>query len=175
MGELEQEFTAQIELALKKGVRVVYLDTHYVMPYDERFRPIVERLGKKYRLPVSCLLGEHELDDFGIYSVPPEDKEKVLEQVLKNLELGVHLLIGHPGLASLENDALMHSEPSHIQAMGTGRLRAAETLAYTSPRIKRLIDEQGIKLMSYAEFSRVGPWASLEPTEKGAVTLGPVD
>jgi len=38
--------------------------------------------------------------------------------------------------------------------MGTGRLRAAETLAYTSPRIKRLVNESGIKLMSYAEFSR---------------------
>jgi chitin disaccharide deacetylase len=152
MGELEQEFTAQIDLALKKGVPIAYLDTHYVMPYNERFRPIVERLGKKYGLPVSCLLGEHELDDFGIYSVPPEDKERVLEQVLKSLEPGVHLLIAHPGLASLENDALVHSEPLHIQAMGTGRLRAAETLAYTSPRIKRLINEQGIKLMSYAEF-----------------------
>jgi len=152
MTEVEKEFSAQIELAQKKGVKLSYLDTHYVMPYNEHFQPVVKRLGKKYGLPVSCLLGEHELDDFGIYSVPPEEKEKALEQVLRGLKPGVHLLIGHPGLASLENDALVHSEPEHVQVLGTGRLRAAETLAYTSPRIKRLVNELGIKLMSYAEF-----------------------
>jgi hypothetical protein len=154
MMELEKEFAAQIELAEKKGVQLSYLDTHYVMPYNEDFRPVVERLGKRYGLPVSCLLGEHELDDFGIYSVPPEEKEKALEQVLRSLEPGVHLLIGHPGLASLENDALVHSEPRDVQVLGTGRLRAAETLAYTSPRIKRLVNELGIRLMSYAEFCK---------------------
>jgi predicted glycoside hydrolase/deacetylase ChbG (UPF0249 family) len=152
MAEVEKEFSAQIELAQKKGVRISYLDTHYVMPYNEHYRPVMERLGKKYGLPVSCLLGERELDDFGIYSVPPEEKEKALEMVLRRLEPGVNLLIGHPGLSSVENDALVHFEPEHVQLMGTGRLRAAETLAYTSPRIKRLVNELGIKLMSYAEF-----------------------
>ncbi len=152
--DMEKEFSAQIELARKKGVNLSYLDTHYVMPYDERYRPIVERLGKKYGLPVSCLLGEHELEDFGIYSAPPEEKEKALERVLRNLKPGVNLLIGHPGLPSLENDALIHYDPKDVQTMGTGRLRAAETLAYTSPRIKALVNELGIKLMSYAEFCR---------------------
>jgi len=152
MAELEREFNAQIELALKKGVPLRYLDTHYVMPYDQRFRPIVVRLGEKFKLPVSCLLGEHELDDFGIYSAPPEEKERALERILRSLQPGVHLLIGHPGFSSLENDALVHSEPKDVQVLGVGRLRAAETLAYTSPRIKRLVDELGIKLESYAEF-----------------------
>jgi hypothetical protein len=52
----------------------------------------------------------------------------------------------------LENDALVHFEPEDVQVLGTGRLRAAETLAYTSPRIQSLVNELGIKLMSYAEF-----------------------
>jgi hypothetical protein len=154
MAEVEKEFSAQIELLQKKGVRLSYLDTHYVMPYEEHYRPVIERLGKKYGLPVSCFLGEHELEDFGIYSAPPEEKEQALEKVLRNLQPGVNLLIGHPGLPSLENDALVHCEPSDAQALGTGRLRAAETLAYTSPRIKQLVNELGIKLMSYAEFCR---------------------
>jgi hypothetical protein len=152
MNELEREFSAQIALAQKKGVKVSYLDSHYMMPYDVGVRPVVERLGKKYGLPVSCLLGEQELDDFGIYSAPPEDKEEALERVLRSVKPGVSLLIGHPGLASLENDALVHSDPKDIQILGTGRLRAAETLAYLSPRIKRLVNQLGIKLMSYREF-----------------------
>jgi hypothetical protein len=152
MSELEREFRGQIELAKKKGVRVDYIDTHYIMPYNPKFRPVLERIGKDYGVPVSCLLGEHELDDFGIYSPAPEEKEKVLERILRSLEPGVHLLIGHPGYPSLENDALVHFEPKDVQILGVGRLRAAETLAYTSPRIKRLVNELGIKLMSYAEF-----------------------
>jgi hypothetical protein len=131
---------------------VDYVDTHYVMPYDPRFRPILERIGKDYGVPISCLLGEHELDDFGIYTPAPEEKEKVLAQTLRDLKPGVNLLIGHPGYPSLENDALVHFEPKDVKTLGVGRHRAAETLAYTSPRIQRLVADLGIKLMSYREF-----------------------
>lgn len=152
MDELEREFSAQIELAKKKGVRIDYLDTHYIMPYEPRFRPVIERLGGKYSLPVSCLLGERELPDFGIYSVAPEEKENALIRVLEALQPGVNLLIGHPGYPSIENDALVHFEPKDVQTLGVGRNRAAETAAYTSPRAKRTVDERGIVLMSYREF-----------------------
>lgn len=154
MGELEKEFRAQIKLAQKKGVHVEYLDTHYIMPYNEHFRPVMEKLGKEFQLPISCLLGEKELEDFGIYSAPPEEKERALEKVLRSLTPGVSILIGHPGISSVENDPLIHFEPKDVQAVGVGRNRAAETLAYTSPRIKKLVEELGIKLMSYREYCR---------------------
>lgn len=152
VSELENEFRAQITLARKKGVRVDYLDTHYMMPYDAKIRPVVERIGADYGIPVSCLLGEHELPDFGIYSPAPEEKEKVLAQILENLQPGVHLLIAHPGYPSLENDALVHFEPKDVKTLGVGNLRAAETLAYASPRIRRLVASRGIRLTSYREF-----------------------
>lgn len=154
MGELEREFSAQIELAKKKGVAVDYIDTHYIMPYEPRFRPVVERIRDKYRIPVSCLLGERELPDFGIYSPPPEEKEAALVRVLERLEPGVNILIGHPGYPSIENDALIHFDPQDVQALGVGRNRAAETAAYTSPRIKKLIEDKGIVLTSYREFCK---------------------
>jgi chitin disaccharide deacetylase len=152
LAELEKEFRAQIDLVKKKGVRVDYIDTHYHMPGDPRLRAMVEHMGKDYDLPISSLLGEQELDDFGIYSLPPEEKEKGLARILRDLAPGVHLLIGHPGFSSLENDALVHFDPKHVMTRGVGSLRAAETLAYTSPRILRLVAERGIKLMSYREF-----------------------
>jgi hypothetical protein len=126
--------------------------TYYIMPYDPKFFPIVDRIRKDYKLPVSCLLGERELDDFGIYSPAPEEKEKVLMQLLENLKPGVSLLIAHPGYPSIENDALIHFAPGDVQTLGVGRNRAAETLAYTSPRIKRIVEERRIKLVSYREF-----------------------
>jgi predicted glycoside hydrolase/deacetylase ChbG (UPF0249 family) len=152
IAELENEFRAQVNLARKKGVRVDYIDTHYMMPYDAEIRPIVERIGADYGIPVSCLLGELELADFGIYSPAPEEKENVLGGILENLEPGVHLLIAHPGYRSLETDALVHFEPKDVKTLGVGNLRAAETIAYTSPRIKRLVTSRGIRLMSYRDF-----------------------
>lgn len=152
MEELEREFCAQIDLAKKKGVKVDYLDTHYIMPYEPRFKPVVERIGKMYQLPISCLLGEQELPDFGIYSVAPEEKETALADVLKALKPGVTLLIGHPGYPSIENDALIHFDPKDVQTLGVGRNRAAETAAYTSPRIRSLVEEKRIILMSYRDF-----------------------
>jgi chitin disaccharide deacetylase len=153
MGELEKEFRAQIDLAKKKGVKVDYLDTHYIMPYHPKFRPVIDHIRSEYQIPVSCLLGERELDDFGIYSPAPEEKEGVLARLLENLEPGVNLLIGHPGYPSIENDALVHFAPQDVQTLGVGRNRAAETLAYTSPRIRRIVQDRRIRLMSYREFS----------------------
>jgi hypothetical protein len=155
MDELEKEFTAQVNLARKKGVTIDYLDTHYIMPDDSRIRPLVERIGKNQNLPISCLQGENRLPDFGVYSVPPEDKEPALARVLEQLQPGVNLLIAHPGYPSIENDALVHFEPKDVQRLGTGRLRAAETAAYMSPRVKKLIEDRGIKLMSYREFFKL--------------------
>jgi predicted glycoside hydrolase/deacetylase ChbG (UPF0249 family) len=152
MEELEKEFTAQVALAQKKGVRVEYLDTHYIMPYEPRIRPVVENVAKKFKVPVSCLLGERELPDFGVYSAPPDEKVDALVRVLEGLEPGVSLLIAHPGFSSVENDALVHTEPTHVQAVGVGRNRAAETLAYTSPRIQKVIADRRIKVLSYREF-----------------------
>jgi predicted glycoside hydrolase/deacetylase ChbG (UPF0249 family) len=152
MDELEKEFTAQVNLARKKGVKVEYIDTHYIMPYNPRIRPVVESIGKKFGLPISCLLGEQELPDFGIYSAPPKEKEAALVRVLEELKPGVHLLIAHPGFPSVENDALVHFEPKDVQTVGVGTNRAAETMAYTSPRIMKLVADRGIKLMSYREF-----------------------
>ncbi len=153
LGELEREFRAQVALAIKKGVKVDYLDTHYIMPYNPKFRPIVERIGKDLGIQVSCLLDEEELPDFGIYSPPPEEKEAALERVLRALKPGVNLLIGHPGYPSIENDALVHFDPKDVQTLGVGRNRAAETAAYVSPRIKQLVADLGIKLMSYRDFA----------------------
>lgn len=152
MSELEKEFRAQIDLAKKKGVRVDYLDTHFIMPYDFRFRPLLERISKDYGIPVSGFLGERGLPDFGIYSSAPEEKEKVLAGILENLEPGVHLLIAHRGYPSLENDELIHSETKDVKALGVGKLRAAEMLAYTSPQIQRLVESRGIRLTSYRDF-----------------------
>lgn len=155
MDELEKEFTAQVNLVRKRGVQIDYLDTHYIMPDDPRIRPVVERIGKSQGLPISCLLGENRLPDFGIYSVAPEDKESALARILEQLQPGVHLLIGHPGYPSLENDALVHSEPRDLQRLGTGRLRAAETATYMSPRINALVEQRGIKLMSYRDYFKI--------------------
>jgi hypothetical protein len=48
-------------------------------------------------------------------------------------------------------DALVHFEPTHVQRLGTGPVRADETAAYVRPRIKRIVE----KGYSSDELSRV--------------------
>jgi len=91
----------------------------------------------------------------GLFS-PSGEKEPALACILRGFRPAVHLLIGHPGYRPLEDDGLVHFEPRHVQPLGVGGLRLAETMAYTSPRIKRLGDELGIKLISYREFCSWG-------------------
>ncbi len=152
MAEVEKEFTAQIELAKKKGVQISYIDTHYVMPYNEHYSPCwsASERSTGSRFP-ACSASANWMTSASTPCLPRRRKRR-WSRCCEGLKPGVNLLIGHPGLSSLENDALVHFEPEHVQVLGTGRLRAAETLAYTSPRIKRLVKELGIKLMSYAEF-----------------------
>ncbi|MGH9352467.1 MAG: ChbG/HpnK family deacetylase, partial [Terriglobia bacterium] len=166
--ELEREFRAQISLAQKKGVRVEYIDTHYILPSHPKFHPVVERISKDTGIPVSGLQGEEPLEDFGIYSAPLEQKEYLLASILERLQPGLHLLIAHPGRPSLENDALIHFEPKDVQAVGVGRNRAAETQAYLSQRIKDIVAERGIKLMSYRELKSLRA-AKVDRHEKDSI------
>jgi predicted glycoside hydrolase/deacetylase ChbG (UPF0249 family) len=63
LGEVEKELRAQIQRALKSGLRIDYVDYHMgtVTRYPE-FREIAERLAKEYGLGMSGYFGETRHD-----------------------------------------------------------------------------------------------------------------
>ncbi len=152
LDEIEKEFRAQIELALKHGVNVQYLDTHY-LGYNSYpgIEDIFKKLGREYDLPISGMMNEKRFP--GIYMAPEEEKTERAAKQLEELEPGLWLWVNHVGIDSPEQNALIHTRPNHIfPGGGVGKHRAAELAALTSIEVKSMILKKEIELISYTDL-----------------------
>ena len=150
--EIEAEFRAQIELALKKGVDVKYLDTHY-LGYSSYsgLKNVIEKLGREYNLPISGMMGESRLP--GVYKAPENQKKEIALKQIKKLEPGLWLWVTHLGIDSPEQNALIHTNPNDVSSGGgVGKHRAAELEVLTSKEMKSMILKKDIKLTNYREL-----------------------
>jgi len=148
--EVEKELRAQVELALKRGLDVRYLDTHMdSLERTPELKDVVTRIARDYRLPISSQCGEdgRSLD---IYNTPPESKEAVLAEKLRGLGPGLYLLVIHPGLDTPEERAIVDANPDGLPNVAANR--DAEVRAVSSPHIKAIVRERGIALIDYAPF-----------------------
>ena len=150
--EIDAEFRAQIDLALKKGVNVQYMDAHY-LPYRSYpgLEEVFKNISEDYDLPISSYMGETRA--VSIYMTPVEEKTVKAVEMLESLKPGLYLWVCHPGIDSPEQNALIHTKPEHIlPGGGVGKHRAAETDALTSIEVKSAILRKGIKLVNYREL-----------------------
>jgi predicted glycoside hydrolase/deacetylase ChbG (UPF0249 family) len=146
LGEMEAELRAQIELALKKGVNVQYIDIHYGGIDGD----IVRRLGEEYNLPVSGAFDEQRIS---IYNVPHKEKHAAAIKMFEELEPGLYLWVSHPGIDSPEQRALIHSDPAAVFTEGgVGVHRAAVLETQCSLELKSVVMQRGIKLISYTDL-----------------------
>lgn len=150
--EIEAEFRAQIRLALKKGVNVAYLDTHYLgyssYPGIEK---VFKKLAREYNIPLSGMMGETRLS--GVYRVATNRKKEIAIKRLEQLHPGLWIWVTHIGIDSPEQNALIHTHPDHVfHGGGVGKHRAAELEVMTSIELKSIIREKGIKLTNYREL-----------------------
>jgi len=148
--EVEKELRAQVELALKRGLDIRYLDTHMdSLEQTPELRDVVTRIARDYRLPISSQCGEDGRALY-IYETPPERKKAVLAEKLRGLGAGLYLLVIHPGLDTPEERAMVDLNPDGLPNVAANR--DAEVRAVTSALIKRVIREHGIALIDYAPF-----------------------
>ncbi len=153
-GEVKSELKAQIELLMKWGVRLCYLDTHYIgfelTGEEEAFIKVVKELSEEYGLPVSGHEGEKNVP--GVFSEPPWVKEYILAKQLEELTPSLWLLVEHLLVDSPNGRALVHTEPAHVMRGGVSSHRVADLECLLSPRIKEVILHKGIKLVDYCNF-----------------------
>ncbi|MBT4483655.1 MAG: ChbG/HpnK family deacetylase [Candidatus Latescibacteria bacterium] len=150
--EIDAEFRAQVDLALKYGVNAQYIDTHY-MGYSSYpgLEEVFKKIGRDYDLPISAMMDEKRFP--GIYNAPEEQKTEIVVKQLEELEPGLWLWVNHIGIDSPEQNALIHTRPDHIfRGGGVGKHRAAELKALTSIEVKSMILIKGIKLVNYREL-----------------------
>jgi len=152
LDEIEAEFRAQIELVKKRGVKLGYLDTHY-LGYNQYpgIEEVFKRIANDYDLPLSGMMDEKNMQ--GVYTTNPSDKILTATKQLEQLKPGLYLWVCHIGIDSPEQNALIHTRPKDIFVYnGVGKHRAAELETLMSIEVKSMILQKGIKLTNYSEI-----------------------
>ncbi len=164
--EVERESRAQIDRAIKFGIRPTHIDTHMgVMGYSPAYAEAYHRLAADYGLPVTVrgpltASGREQIGpavashiDSGdapvvlrspgrVESVAFEPRMQEYQDALRALEPGVTQITLHLGTDSDEMTAIM---PEHID-------RVNDLLAFSDPSTRALIEDEGIRLVQWRDI-----------------------
>jgi predicted glycoside hydrolase/deacetylase ChbG (UPF0249 family) len=149
--DIEKEFRAQIELALKKVPRISHISGHMGCTHiSKEVTALVEKLIKEYKIPI-------ELQPAGLkyigYDGPHgtfEEKKQSFIKMLDNLKPGEsYVFVDHPGLDTPELKAI-----HHIGYENVATDRQGVTDLFTDASVKEAIKKKGIKLISYADLKK---------------------
>ncbi len=156
LGEVEAELRAQIELAQKLIPNLTHISGHmgWAMVH-EGIPPIAKRLSEEYNLPFVDDTGETN-KDLGIVSFPlgwgltPDQRETKFIEALGKLEKGkTYIYVEHPAEDSKEMQAIFHKGYENV-----AEDRQAVLKMFTSPVVKKAIEDNGIELVGYGDVIR---------------------
>jgi predicted glycoside hydrolase/deacetylase ChbG (UPF0249 family) len=145
--EIEKELRAQIERALRSGLKIDYVDYHMgtVVRYPE-FRALAERLAHEYKLGMSQYFAETRGDPQ--YDAPPAAKVDSLVALVDGLRPGFNLLVTHVGIDNEELGALLDmNTDGGLPEMSKNR--QAELDAVTSRRFREAVKARDVRLINY--------------------------
>lgn len=147
--ELETEMRAQIELAMKHIPQVSHLSAHMGFTgMDTQVSELYDRLAKEYGLEVRMEAGR--VKRFPMVQSGGTSGERIDDFVegLNKLEPGnTYLFVEHPALAGQEMKAVGHDGYYTVNED-----RQMVTEMFTSEKVKDVIRERGIRLISYADL-----------------------
>lgn len=147
--EIEQEFRAQITLAKKHIPHVSHLSYHMgCNNLSPQVDSLVYALAGEFNLDID--LEENKVQRVRFEGPHETTRQKIssFNTLLKGLEPGTYLYIGHPSLDTSEMQA--------IRLKGNDRVAADRqgiTDLYTSEQIKKLIKKLNVELISYADLA----------------------
>jgi chitin disaccharide deacetylase len=148
--EVESELRAQIERALRSGLKIDYVDFHMgtAVRYPE-FRDITERLAREFSLGMSGYFGEPRHDPQ--YWAAPRDKTDSLVAMVNRLQPGFNLVITHVGIDDAELGALLDmNTDGPLPEMSKNR--QAELDALASPRFSEAVKARNVRLITYRQL-----------------------
>jgi predicted glycoside hydrolase/deacetylase ChbG (UPF0249 family) len=143
--EVEAELRAQIVMAKRRIPRVSHVSAHMgAATATPELKAITTRLAEEHGLRVedSGLRGLR-----GFEGKTGDERERSLVSILEKLEPGRWLLVEHPGFDTPEMRGLGHEGYRDVAAH-----RAAVTAAFTSAKVKKVIEARGIRLIGYGDL-----------------------
>lgn len=148
--EIEKELRAQIERALKSGLKIDYVDYHMgtAIQYPE-FRDVTERLAREFALGMSGYFGETM--DSPQYWAPPPNKGDSLVAMIDRLKPRFNAVITHVGIDDAELGALLDMNTSNpLPEMSKNR--QGELDALTSQRFSEALKARNVQLITYRQL-----------------------
>jgi len=148
--EVEKELRAQIDRALRSGVKIDYVDYHMgtVTKYPE-WRALTERLAQEYGFGMSEYFGETE--DSPHYSAAPAVKLDTLVAMIDRLKPGLNLIVTHVGIEDAELGALLDMNTNQ-PLPDMSKNRQGELTALTSPRFSAALKARNVVLLTYRDL-----------------------
>jgi hypothetical protein len=147
LAEVEAELRAQIELAKKKIPQLTHVSGHMgCTNLAPEVKELVEKLVQEYELAIDpAALG---FESFRFADGPFVDEaqfEQAFQQNLRALKPGGrYLVVEHPATMSAEMESVSHEGYTNV-----ARHRAAVTALLVAPETKAILQEKGIRLVSY--------------------------
>ncbi len=148
--EVEQEFRAQIELALRHIPQVSHISGHMGITHAApEIQKLTRKLAQEYHLDL-------KLDDY--QAKYPEgfkkgknfkETEESFIKMLENLTPGLWHFVEHPGMNVPEMQAM-----GHVGYENVATDRDDVTRLFTSKKVMKVIESKKIKLMSYKDVSQ---------------------
>lgn len=148
--EVERELRAQLDRAVRSGLRIDYVDYHMgAAVQTPELRSLVEKLAGEYRIGISRYFGER--DTGHVYNAPYASKTDTLMSVVQSLVPGVRwLLVFHVGQETPEMDALVDMNTFGLPDVS--KHRNAERKAVLSERFLEMLQARKIQLRSYRDI-----------------------
>lgn len=156
--EIEKEFRAQIELALKHVPQISHLSGHMgATGFHPDVTDMVARLSEEYDLPVMSRSNMQSLDISSVtYDGPKtssEEKESAFIRMLEKLEVGKsYMFVDHPAYDNLELQGV-----GHIGYEDVAIDRQGVTDTWTSEKVKQVIADKDIELVNFITLSKALP------------------
>jgi predicted glycoside hydrolase/deacetylase ChbG (UPF0249 family) len=148
--EIEAELRAQIQRALRSGLKIDYVDYHMgtAVRYPE-FREVTERLAREFALGMSGYFGETSHDPQ--YWAPPREKADSLVAMIDRLQPRLNMVVTHVGIDDAELGALLDMNTSNpLPEMSKNR--QGELTALTSQRFRDAVNARNIRLITYRQL-----------------------
>ncbi|NIJ53883.1 polysaccharide deacetylase family protein [Dyadobacter arcticus] len=151
LADIEKEFRAQIEMALKKIPQISHVSSHMgCTGLHPDVLALTKRLAKEYKIPIDPEPADLKYASYDGPKKTPEEKINSFISMLGKLESGkTYLFVDHPGLNDAELKAI-----SHIGYEDVASDRQGVTDLFTSKKVKDAVKEEGIVLIGYKDLAR---------------------
>ena len=139
-------------MAQKHIPQVTHLSSHMgATGLDEDLRSLQNRLAKEYGLDINlAALGLKRARWDSDSKDDAKTREQKLITMLENLGNGLYLIVEHPGLDTPEMRGHGHPGYEHVAPH-----RDAVTKAFTSEKVKSVIEKRNIQLISYKQAQEI--------------------